>query len=67
MAGRDTWITLPVFRNVGIEIIHANTVETAQYVALYRHEAVEPAADRHPAPSRPVVRIEENNIRYFNN
>jgi hypothetical protein len=55
MTERDDWVTAHLVSNILIDIIDADTVETTQYVTLYRHEGRGEAEG--PAPIEPPLGI----------
>jgi len=55
MAERDDWLTAHLVSNIRIDIIDSDTVETTQYVTLYRHEGR--GADAGPTPVAPPIGI----------
>jgi hypothetical protein len=55
MSERDDWLTAHLVSNIRIDIIDADTVETTQYVTLYRHEGRGEAEG--PAPVVPPLGI----------
>ena len=55
MSERNDWLTAHVVSNIRIDIIDADTVETTQYVTLYRHECRDEAEG--PAPVVPPLGI----------
>lgn len=55
MSERDDWLTAHLVSNIRIDIIDADTVDTTQYVTLYRHEGRGEAEG--PAPVAPPIGI----------
>ena len=55
MSERDDWLTAHLVSNIRIDIVDADSVETTQYVTLYRHEGRGEALG--PAPVVPPLGI----------